>query len=61
MGHLLVFLVNNRQHLDGGQGVYIGAIGIAALGQQRAQVDTHTQTSSITVKPDSKELIIPIM
>ena len=61
LGYQLVLLVDNRQHVDGGQGVYIGAIGIAALGQQCAQVDTHHKTSSVTVEIDSKELIIPFM
>jgi 2-polyprenyl-6-methoxyphenol hydroxylase-like FAD-dependent oxidoreductase len=60
VGHLLVFLVNHRQHLFGGEGVNVGAIGVAALGQQFAQVDTH-RNLFIHSGAQYKELIIPFM
>ena len=60
VSHLLVFLVNHRQHLFGGEDINVGAIGVATLGQQFAQVDTHRNLFSHG-GGQYKELIIPFL
>ena len=60
MGYLLVFPVYHRQHLEGGEGVNVGAVGVTSLGQQFAQVDTH-RNLVILSGAQYKELFIPCL
>ncbi len=41
VSNLLIFIVNDRQHLFGGEGVNVGAVRVAPFSQQFAQVDIH--------------------
>ena len=58
--HLLIFLVYHRQHVDSGEGVNVGAVGVASLGQQFAQVDTHKNLVILSCA-QYKEFFIPFM